>query len=128
MDKALFDNPGKQTYESEYINSDNKLKYVIFDKVTYNNYFDEVEGIIGIVRDITESKRRETELSEKSYIDSLTGIRNRRYFDENIEMVWERCMEENESLSLIMIDIDLFKNYNDYYCHQLGDICLKKIA
>ncbi|MGV8906278.1 MAG: diguanylate cyclase [Acetobacterium sp.] len=128
MDKVLFDNPGKQTYESEYVNSDNELRHVIFDKVTYNNSFDEVEGLIGIVRDITESKRRETELSEKSYIDSLTGIRNRRYFDENIEGVWERCREENESLSLIMIDIDLFKNYNDYYGHQLGDTCLKKIA
>lgn len=127
-DNELFNNPGKQTYESEYVNSDNELKHVIFDKVTYNNSFDEVEGIIGIITDITESKRRETELSEKSYIDSLTGIQNRRYFDENIEKIWDRCMNENESLSLIIIDIDLFKNYNDCYGHQMGDTCLKKIA
>lgn len=127
-DNELFNNPGKQTYEAEYINGDNELKYVIFDKVTYNNSFDEVEGIIGIVVDVTESKRREIELSEKSYIDSLTGIRNRRYFDENIEKIWDRCINENEPLSLIMIDIDLFKNYNDYYGHQIGDTCLKKVA
>lgn len=128
MDKELFDNPGKQTYEYEYVNSDNEMKYVVFDKVTYNNSLDEIEGIIGIITDITESKRRETELSEKSFIDSLTGISNRRFFDENIEKIWDRCIQEDEPLSLIMIDIDLFKNYNDFYGHQVGDTCLKKIA
>lgn len=128
MDKELFDNPGKQTYEYEYTNSDNELKYVIYNKVTYNNSFDEVEGIIGIITDITESKRRETELSEKSFIDSLTEIENRRFFDENADMIWECCLEKSEPLSLIIIDIDLFKNYNDYYGHQAGDRCLNKIA
>jgi len=128
MDKELFDNPGKQTYEYEYMDSDNEIRNVIFDKVTYNNAFDEVEGLIGIITDITESKLRETELSEKSYTDSLTGISNRRFFDENIQKIWERCIQEKGSLSLIMIDIDLFKNFNDCYGHQEGDGCLKKVA
>lgn len=128
MDQKLIDNPGKQTYEYEYVNRDNEIRYVIFNKVTYNNAFDEVEGIIGVITDITESKLRETELSEKTYTDSLTGISNRRFFDENIQKIWERCIQENASLSLIMIDIDLFKNFNDYYGHQEGDVCLKKVA
>lgn len=128
MDQALLDHPGRQTYEFEYERGDRETRYVVFDKITYNNAKGEVEGIIGTITDITDSKRREAELSEKTYTDSLTGIANRRYFDENIEAIWHRCIQEQESLALVMIDIDLFKNYNDYYGHQIGDECLKKIA
>ena len=130
MDKQLFDNPGTQTYEYEYEyeNSNNEKKYVLFNKVTYNNSLGEVSGIIGIINDITEIKNRETELTEKTFLDSLTGIFNRRYFDENVEKEWKKCIRENESLSLIMLDIDFFKKYNDYYGHQEGDNCLKKVA
>jgi len=128
MDQQLFDNPGTQTYEYEYENSDNEKKYVVFNKVTYNNSFGEVNGIIGILNDITEIKKRETELKAKTFFDLLTGIFNRRYFDENIEKEWKKCIRESESLSLIMLDVDFFKKYNDYYGHQEGDNCLKKIA
>jgi len=128
MDKELFENPSTQTYEYEYENSDNEKRYVLFNKVTYNNALGEVDGIIGIVNDITEIKKRETELEEKTFFDSLTGIFNRRYFDENIEKEWKKCVRENEPLSLIMLDIDFFKKYNDYYGHQEGDNCLKKVA
>ena len=128
MDKQLFDNPGTQTYEYEYENSKNEKKYVVFKKVTYNNSLGEVNGIIGIINDITEIKKRETELTEKTFFDSLTEIFNRRYFDENIEKEWKQCVRGNESLSLIMLDIDFFKKYNDYYGHQEGDNCLKRIA
>lgn len=128
MDQQLFDNPGTQTYEYEYENSNNEKKYVVFKKVTYNNSLGEVNGIIGIVNDITEIKNRETELTEKTFFDSLTGIFNRRYFDENIENEWKKCVRENEPLSLVMLDVDFFKKYNDYYGHQEGDNCLKKVA
>ena len=128
MDKLLFDNPGTQTYESEFENSHNEKKYVVFKKVTYNNSSGEVNGIIGIVDDITETKNREIELTEKTYFDSLTGIFNRRYFDENVEKEWKKCLRENGTLFLIMLDIDLFKKYNDYYGHQEGDNCLRKVA
>lgn len=128
MDQLLLNNPGTQTYEYEYENSNNELKYVVFKKVTYNNSVGEVNGIIGIVNDITEIKKRETELEEKSFFDSLTGIFNRRYFDENVEKEWLKCVRENEPLSLIMLDVDFFKKYNDYYGHQEGDNCLKKVA
>lgn len=128
MDAALLAHPGKQSYEFEYERGDHEIRYVVFQKVTYNNAKDEVEGIIGTITDITESKLREAELAEKTFTDSLTGIANRRYFDENIEKIWHHCFQEQEPLALIMIDIDLFKNYNDYYGHQAGDECLKKIA
>lgn len=128
MDQQLFDNPGTQSYEYEYENSNNEKKYVVFNKVTYNNSSGEVNGIIGIVNDITEIKKRETELTEKTFFDSLTGILNRRFFDENVENEWKKCLRENASLSLIMLDIDYFKKYNDHYGHQRGDDCLKKVA
>jgi diguanylate cyclase (GGDEF)-like protein/PAS domain S-box-containing protein len=128
MDQLLLDNPGKQIYESQYDVTDQDPRYVVFNRVTYNNAKGEVEGIIGTITDITDLKRREAELSEKTFIDSLTGISNRRFFDEHIDELWSLCTQENEPLSLIMVDIDLFKNYNDYYGHQAGDRCLRKVA
>lgn len=128
MDQQLFADPGSQSYEYEYVNNNDEKKYVVFNKVTYNNALGEVNGIIGIVNDITELKNREAVLSEKSFFDSLTGVFNRRYFDENINLEWKKCLRDKDSLSLIMLDIDFFKNYNDFYGHQEGDNCLRKIA
>lgn len=128
MDQELFNHPGSQTYEYEFVNSENKKRYVVFNKVTYKNALHEVEGLIGIITDITEAKLREKELAEKSFMDSLTEIANRRYFDEHIESIWAQCQKDHEPLALVMVDIDLFKNYNDFYGHQEGDVCLKKVA
>ena len=60
--------------------------------------------------------------------DGLTGIPNRRSFDEYLEREWRRMVRETAPLSLIMCDIDLFKNYNDLYGHQAGDACLQAVA
>jgi diguanylate cyclase (GGDEF)-like protein len=65
---------------------------------------------------------------QSSMTDGLTGIRNRRYFDEIMNEKYERAKREGQPLSLLMIDIDYFKNYNDRYGHVLGDDCLKKVA
>lgn len=61
-------------------------------------------------------------------VDGLTGIANRRRFDEYFEQEWYRLAREQEYLSLILCDIDYFKNYNDHYGHQAGDDCLKEVA
>ena len=61
-------------------------------------------------------------------IDGLTSIANRRHFDEFLEKEWLRNMRDNKPVSLIMGDIDFFKNYNDTYGHQAGDDCLKQVA
>ena len=64
----------------------------------------------------------------KAYHDSLTGVYNRRYFDDNIDRLIMNLSRSNGSLSLMVIDVDFFKNYNDTYGHNKGDVCLKKIA
>lgn len=67
-------------------------------------------------------------LSHLSSHDGLTGILNRRSFDEILEREWNRCFREKKLLSIILIDVDYFKKYNDIYGHIAGDNCLKMIA
>lgn len=61
-------------------------------------------------------------------VDGLTGISNRRKFDEDLQADWRQSVREKSSFSLIMIDIDYFKRYNDCYGHQAGDDCLIEVA
>jgi diguanylate cyclase (GGDEF)-like protein len=60
--------------------------------------------------------------------DGLTGVANRRCFDETLQREWHRCERSGRSIALIMIDIDYFKKFNDQYGHQEGDACMKSIA
>lgn len=68
------------------------------------------------------------ELQRLATIDDLTQIANRRLFDEYLRQEWRRLVRERVPLSLILCDVDHFKLYNDYYGHQAGDECLKKVA
>ncbi|BAU67017.1 response regulator receiver modulated diguanylate cyclase [Stanieria sp. NIES-3757] len=61
-------------------------------------------------------------------VDGLTKVANRYYFDEMFEREWRQSNREKSSLSLILCDVDFFKNYNDYFGHQAGDLCLKQVA
>jgi diguanylate cyclase (GGDEF)-like protein len=70
----------------------------------------------------------QNELASLSRTDQLTGLSNRRVFDETLKAEFNRAMRDRTSLTLIMIDVDYFKNYNDTYGHQEGDKCLKKVA
>lgn len=72
--------------------------------------------------------RVNAELQKVSSLDGLTGVPNRRYHDEMFNREWRRCRRNRESLSLIMVDIDFFKLYNDCYGHPTGDSCLKEVA
>src|SRR6056297_1629201 len=67
-------------------------------------------------------------LEEMAGIDGLTGIKNRRSFDTIYDKEWQKILRYNDPLSLIMIDVDFFKNYNDFYGHGAGDVVLKDIA
>ncbi|MBI5826487.1 MAG: PleD family two-component system response regulator [Deltaproteobacteria bacterium] len=73
-------------------------------------------------------EERNAILQRLSVIDGLTGIANRRHFDEILRQEWKRGHREAWNLAVVMIDIDFFKKYNDNYGHQGGDDCLKKVA
>ncbi len=95
----------------------------------------EVEALVGFMFDISERKKTEEalislqkELEALSYKDCLTGVPNRRMFDSILEVEWERARRNNQPLSVIMIDIDFFKQYNDHYGHIQGDSCLKRVG
>ncbi len=68
------------------------------------------------------------ELRRLTSLDGLTGIANRRHFDEILEREWRRAMRQGGELSILMCDIDYFKKYNDHYGHQDGDECLRLVA
>jgi diguanylate cyclase (GGDEF)-like protein/PAS domain S-box-containing protein len=92
-------------------------------------------GILNVVRDVSERKQAEKKLQEAydavealAITDALTGLANRRRFDQYLSTEWRRSQRDRQPLSLIMIDADKFKVYNDTYGHQRGDNCLKQIA
>ena len=92
-------------------------------------------GFLNLERDISDRKRSEEHL-QSAYrametlvvVDALTGIANRRRFDDSVSTEWRRALREATKLSLLLIDADHFKRYNDTYGHVRGDSCLKQIA
>ncbi len=81
-----------------------------------------------VFRDVTVQKRLEDRLRELSITDALTELANRRGFDEVLEREWQRCLRLQVPISLVMIDIDHFKTFNDHYGHPAGDHALRQVA
>lgn len=73
-------------------------------------------------------KQLNQQLQQLSRIDGLTSIHNRRSFDECLDKEWRRLRREQQPLSIILCDVDHFKQYNDTYGHQAGDTCLQEVA
>jgi diguanylate cyclase (GGDEF)-like protein/PAS domain S-box-containing protein len=88
----------------------------------------EIDGVVAISRDVTQQKDLEERLETLAIEDGLTGLANRRRFDERLVEEWTRAYRERTSLSLLMIDIDQFKSFNDKYGHPAGDACLRAVA
>lgn len=84
--------------------------------------------VLARARTHIELKRQRDVLSNIANRDGLTGIANRYRLDETLTREWHRCMRNQAPLSLIMIDVDWFKEFNDAYGHLAGDDCLKRIA
>ncbi len=92
-------------------------------------------GFIVVVRDITLRKQAEeqlevlnAELVRLARSDALTGLPNRRALDETLDREWRRAARDAGVVSLLLLDVDRFKGYNDRYGHQEGDVCLRAVA
>jgi diguanylate cyclase (GGDEF)-like protein/PAS domain S-box-containing protein len=95
----------------------------------------EPKEIVGVLRDISQRKAAEEQLEavnadlrSLAATDALTGLANRRSFDIALERECRRAARAGQPLSLLFIDIDRFKDYNDSYGHQAGDQCLRSVA
>ena len=86
-----------------------------------------IEWIV-TMRDISERKALEEKLTALAMVDGLTGLTNRRAFDEALNREWSRTLREGSELSLLLLDIDHFKRFNDEFGHQVGDDCLRAVA
>ncbi|WP_378954812.1 diguanylate cyclase [Pelosinus sp. sgz500959] len=80
------------------------------------------------VRNHIELKNCRDMFEKQSLIDGLTGVANRHYFDQAFHQEWRRALRNNNPLSIVFLDIDFFKKYNDHYGHLAGDECLRKVG
>ncbi len=92
------------------------LLYVLSTRVRHGH---------GVIRDSFEVQR---ELQHYAMVDGLTGLYNRRWFDEMFKRQFRRCQTDGEMLSLILLDIDHFKDFNDEFGHLVGDLVLKRVS
>ena len=124
-------------HEADYRALTSDGEYVWIRDVVHvvRNAAGEVDSLVGFMFDISERKHAEEELvrlhkemEALSLTDGLTGISNRRMFDQRLETEWNDSRRSGKPLSLIVLDIDHFKRYNDTYGHVAGDECLKCVA
>ena len=86
------------------------------------------EEAVIVMRDVTARKLLEDKLAAMAMTDGLTGLANRRAFDEALDREWKRTLREGTQISLLLLDIDHFKRFNDENGHQVGDDCLRAVA
>lgn len=100
----------------------------IYARMAKDEVTGQASGIVLSMRDVTKRKLREEALEALAKIDSLTGLANRRTFDQSLDREWKRAFREKSNLSLILMDLDYFKQFNDHYGHLRGDECLRTVA
>jgi diguanylate cyclase (GGDEF)-like protein/PAS domain S-box-containing protein len=124
--------PGQTDDSPATIRMRRKDGTIIWVETSARRVFDPDTGlpreIVLVMRDITQRKLLEEKLSAQALTDPLTGIANRRAFDQALEKEWKRTLREGSQMSLLLLDVDRFKRFNDQYGHQAGDDCLRAVA
>lgn len=134
--QEVFRKQGRDSvYECRLLKKDGSANWFLVSEKPIFGEKGTFEGSFAMLTDIDqrkkmellleESNRRLTELSNK---DGLTGIANRRRFDDALQQECKRLERSNSRLSVILLDIDFFKEYNDCYGHVMGDVCLRKVG
>jgi diguanylate cyclase (GGDEF)-like protein/PAS domain S-box-containing protein len=127
-DEELFRNPGAQTYETTIRYADGTLHNVVYSKATYTDTEGNVDGLIGVILDITDRKRMEERLERMAVLDELTGLYNRRGFLTLAGQQIKLAERTREGMVLFFIDLDGMKWINDTFGHQKGDQALVEVS
>jgi diguanylate cyclase (GGDEF)-like protein/PAS domain S-box-containing protein len=102
--------------------------YLAVEAVAIRDVAGEMIGVLETLRDLSAMKEAESKFRSLAGIDALTGVANRRTFNDVLGSEWRRAIRSGVSLSLLMIDVDHFKLFNDSLGHQSGDECLRIVA
>ena len=105
-----------------------RKRYLAADASPVFDTHGRLSAVVETLRDLTEEKQAQVALEQLATRDGLTGLANRRCFDDTLHAEWTRAMRAQQPLSLLMVDVDNFKAYNDANGHLGGDDCLKHIA
>jgi diguanylate cyclase (GGDEF)-like protein/PAS domain S-box-containing protein len=101
-------------------------------EATGNQLRDPATDLLGdtiiVLRDVSDRKELEQRLASLALTDGLTGLANRRAFDDGLELEWRRTQRAGAPMSLLLLDLDDFKAFNDNFGHQAGDDCLRAVA
>ena len=116
------------SYDTSHMRKDGTLVEVSLMVSPIKDSTGKIIGASTIAHDITELKKTEELLRRLSTTDELTGLANRRAFDLFLGEEWRRVLRDRREISIMMIDVDFFKQYNDTYGHLKGDACLKSVA
>jgi diguanylate cyclase (GGDEF)-like protein/PAS domain S-box-containing protein len=127
-DADLMNAGGQQVYEAQVKFKDGSLREVVFHKAVFARGDGSKGGLVGAMLDITERKVLEGQLERLATLDPLTGIYNRRTFMSLATRDLSRCRREQQQLSLLVLDLDHFKQVNDTYGHAAGDAVLLHLA
>lgn len=124
--RLLSGQQSQATAQVRVVCGDGSLKWV--ETIARVETSDVASETILVMRDITERKQLEEELAAMALQDGLTGLANRRSFDQAFDQEWKQTLRTGGEMALVLLDIDCFKQFNDLYGHQAGDDCLRAVA
>lgn len=127
-DHELLANPGVQTYETSVAYADGTRHSVIFHTATFSGVDGQVAGQIGVLLDITERKMAEDKIKYLAFYDHLTGLPNRRLFNDRLQQTLAASKRNSQYGALMFLDLDNFKPLNDQHGHAVGDLLLIEAA
>ncbi len=120
-DRKLLDHKAPQVYEAQVRYADGSLHDVIFHKAVFSAVLENIDGIVGVILDVTERKQAQKELEKLAITDDLTGLVNRYFIVKALEKALLRADRNNTQVAFLMLDLDNFKAVNDTYGHPTGD-------